>query len=46
MIDRKINYKLIGWGVEVYKIMNNGWGLYGRDSYDLIYGNELFLGGR
>lgn len=26
--------------------MNNGWGPYGRDSYDPTYGNELFLGGR
>ena len=26
--------------------MNNGWGPYGRDSYDSTYGNEMFLGGR
>lgn len=45
-IDRKTNHKSIGWGVEAHKIMNNGWGPYGRDSYDPTYGNELFLGGR
>ncbi|HDZ8659505.1 TPA: bi-component leukocidin LukPQ subunit Q [Staphylococcus aureus] len=45
-IDRKTDYKTIGWGVEAHKIMNNGWGPYGRDSYDSIYGNELFLGSR
>lgn len=45
-IDRKTNHKSIGWGVEAHKIMNNGWGPYGRDSSDSLYGNELFLGGR
>ncbi|MGZ1788327.1 leukocidin/hemolysin toxin family protein [Staphylococcus argenteus] len=45
-IDRKTNHKNIGWGVEAHKIMNNGWGPYGRDSYHSTYGNELFLGGR
>ncbi|CDR58949.1 hypothetical protein SASK131_23040 [Staphylococcus argenteus] len=45
-IDRKTNHKSIGWGVEAHKIMNNGWGPYGRDSYDQTYANELFLGGR
>lgn len=45
-IDRKTNHKSIGWGVEAHKITNNGWGPYGRDSYDPTYGNELFLGGR
>ncbi len=43
---RKTNHKSIGWGVEAHKIMNNGWGPYGRDPYDPTYGNELFLGGR
>lgn len=45
-IDRRTSNKTVGWGVEANKIMNAGWGPYGRDSYHDIYGNELFLGGR
>ncbi|HHU6749385.1 TPA: leukocidin/hemolysin toxin family protein [Staphylococcus pseudintermedius] len=45
-IDKHTDNKTIGWNVEAHKIMNNGWGPYGRDSYHEIYGNELFLGGR
>ncbi|MEJ7540416.1 leukocidin/hemolysin toxin family protein [Staphylococcus intermedius] len=45
-IDKRTDNKTIGWDVEAHKIMNGGWGPYGRDSYHEIYGNELFLGGR
>ncbi|HCA6972802.1 TPA: leukocidin/hemolysin toxin family protein [Staphylococcus pseudintermedius] len=45
-IDKHTDNKTIGWGVEAHKIMNAGWGPYGRDSFHDLYGNELFLGGR
>lgn len=45
-LSRNTNYKNVGWGVEAHKIMNNGWGPYGRDSFHPTYGNELFLAGR
>lgn len=45
-LSRNTNYKNVGWGVEAHKIMNNGWGPYGRDSFDPTYGNEIFLSGR
>lgn len=45
-LSRNTNYKNVGWGVEAHKIMNNGWGPYGRDSYHSTYGNEMFLGSR
>lgn len=45
-LSRNTNYKNVGWGVEAHKIMNNGWGPYGRDSFHPTYGNELLLAGR
>ncbi|MBA8779896.1 beta-channel forming cytolysin [Staphylococcus schleiferi subsp. coagulans] len=47
-INSGTNYKQVSWGVEANKIMNNGWGPYGRDAEDNggTYGNELFLAKR
>ncbi|KSA26302.1 Panton-Valentine bi-component leukocidin subunit F [Staphylococcus aureus] len=45
-LDKRTNFKKIGWDVEAHKIMNNGWGPYGRDSCHSTYGNEMFLGSR
>ncbi len=39
-LSRNTNYKNVGWGVEAHKIMNNGWGPYGRDSFHPTYGQR------